>query len=328
MNERFETDQQRILDKIKEAKRIRRGLMANLGESVYQIVRTDPNLRTGHEDIIDGIVACEAAVEHLEDRLAALEARMYAEQAEASLSIVADNVETEPILEEGEFATEQEPEQEPEEETETVSEETAAEPTEAAEAQEEAVESPYEAFSVTIEPEIEDDHDEAAPVVQDEAAPVVEEPAKVESSDDEDDGFFDEVAADKGVEAEEAPEAETETKAEAVEPEPEPVEEGEETVEEKGSADDASASFTFTIDTDIEGQDEATEVPADQVDEFADLDATGVIEESSATVEDAAETPIAEATVEGATDPMLCPHCGSPIEGSFKFCIACGKPLE
>jgi hypothetical protein len=231
MNERFETDQQRILDKIKEAKRIRRGLMANLGESVYQIVRTDPNLRTGHEDIIDGIVACEAAVEHLEDRLAALEARMYAEQAEASLSIVADNVETEPILEEGEFATEQEPEQEPEEEAETVSEETAAEPTEAAEAQEEAVESPYEeavespyeAFSVTIEPEIEDDHDEAAPVVQDEASPVVEEPAKVESSDDEDDGFFDEVAADKGVEAEEAPEAETETEAETVEPEPELV---------------------------------------------------------------------------------------------------------
>ena len=285
MNGSFETDQQRILDKIKEAKRIRRGLMANLGESVYQIVRTDPNLRSGHEDIIDGIVACEAAVEHLEDRLAALEARMYAEQAEASLSIVADNVETEPILE--------------------------------------------------------DEEEEAPAVGQDpdavKAAP--EEPA-VADTDDEDDGFFDEVSDERDVEeevavetkeaseAEEAPKTEVETEV----AEPETVEK---TVEDQDNA-DAGASFTFTIDAEIEGQ----EGGAEEIDEFADLDTTDEISKTPAMVEggedletadkapDIEEVSVAEKVVEGATDPLVCPHCGSPIEGSFKFCIACGKPLE
>lgn len=321
MNGSFETDQQRILDKIKEAKRIRRGLMANLGESVYQIVRTDPNLRSGHEDIIDGIVACEAAVEHLEDRLAALEARMYAEQAEASLSIVADNVETEPILEDEE---EEAPAvgQEPEEEAETASGDEVAEP---------AGETPYQSFQVTIEPEIEEDPDAVK------AAP--EEPA-VADTDDEDDGFFDEVSDERDVEeevavetkeaseAEEAPKTEVETE----DAEPETVEK---TVEDQDNA-DAGASFTFTIDAEIEGQ----EGGAEEIDEFADLDTTDEISKTPAMVDggedletadkapDIEEVSVAEGVVEGATDPLVCPHCGSPIEGSFKFCIACGKPLE
>lgn len=75
------TEKARLKSHISELNKQRQNLAAQLGASLYDITKTDPNLRIGREGLYDAIAACDAEREQCQMRINEIES---ANQAAAS----------------------------------------------------------------------------------------------------------------------------------------------------------------------------------------------------------------------------------------------------